>query len=214
MIVVGIDLSGPANSLDTALVMFASEGPKLTCRDVAVDLDDQKLLNRVSNATDDSPVIVGLDAPLSYNTGGGDRPGDKALRTRVIGAGLATGSVMPPTMTRMAYLTLRGVCVARALETIRPVPPRLVEVHPVASMALRHAPLADVKAMKRSAGSRLRLLEWLESQGLQGVAASADVADHVVAACACALAAWKWASEDVAWCRRAEPPLHPYDFAC
>jgi hypothetical protein len=36
-------------------------------------------------------IAVGLDAPLSYNPGGGDRPADACLRKAVVGAGLRQG---------------------------------------------------------------------------------------------------------------------------
>ncbi len=121
---------------------------------------------------------------------------------------------MTPTMTRMAYLTLRGVCVARLLEGVRPSPPRIVEVHPGAALVLRDAPVDDVREMKRSPAARERLLAWLEGRGLRGASRGREATDHVVAACAAALAAWDWVSDRSAWLRRARPPLHPYDFAC
>ena len=213
-IVAGIDLAGPSNLSDTAVALFSANGRRLACLRVAVGADDRSLLDIVSDASNGAAAVVGLDAPLSYNPGGGDRPGDDELRRRVIRAGLPPGSVMPPTMTRMAYLTLRGVCVARALATIRPVPPRVVEVHPGACLALRGAPIGDVRAFKRQGAARGRLLGWLEAQGVEGVAALTSPTDHLVAACACAYAAWKWACDDASWCRGAAPPLHPYDFAC
>jgi predicted nuclease with RNAse H fold len=214
VIVAGVDLAGPSNASDTAVAMFTTNDSQLTCTKTLVGADDQRLLEIISAVSNNGPIIVGLDAPLSYNSGGGDRPGDKELRRRVMEAGLESGSVMTPTMNRMAYLTLRGVCVARALDTIQPVRPRVVEVHPGASLALRGAPIGDVRSFKRESEARRRLVGWLEAQGLQNLAAVNDAADHLVAACACALAAWKWASGDTVWCRRAVLPLHPYDFAC
>ena len=214
MVIVGIDLSGPSNFTDAALVAFAAEGLHLNYLESVCGADDQRLFDVVSTFSDGDGAIVGIDAPLSYNPGGGDRPGDRVLRGLVIDAGLEPGSVMPPTMTRMAYLTLRGVCVARALERIGPTRPRVVEVHPGASLALHGAPIAAVRTFKREVEARHHLLKWFMAQGLVAIPTADDPTAHFVAACACAMAAWKWASNGSLWCHRAAPPLHPYDFAC
>jgi hypothetical protein len=50
--------------------------------------------------------------------------------------------------------------------------------------------------------------------GLHGIPVLADTSDHFVAACAAALAGWQWAAAKPAWCYPAQPPEHPYDFAC
>ena len=209
MRVIGLDLSGPGNTADTAAVVgeASPEGLRLTGH--AVGVADDAILAWVAAAG--PGVVVGLDAPLSYQPGGGDRPGDRALRRAVVAAGMASGSVMTPTMTRMAYLTLRGVSLSRALGTLAERP-RVAEVHPGAALALRGAPIADVRALKQDAAARARLLAWLEAAGVRGAAALPADSDHLVAACACALAAWKWASGEPAWLQRAEPPAHPHDY--
>lgn len=214
MIVIGVDLSGPSNTADTAIVKFEGRGGKLECRSHQVGAGDPVLHALVSAACAKGATVVGLDAPLSYNPGGGDRPGDRSLRAGITRAGLRSGSVMPPTMMRMVYLTLRGVSVARLLSGIGPRAPRIVEVHPGASLALRGAPVADVRAFKQEVAARRRLLRWLERQGLGGAAGLDPSSDHLVAACGCALAAWKWATGEPAWVHAAEQPLHPFDFAC
>lgn len=214
MIVAGVDLSGPSNSSHTAIAWFSGDGADLSCSKTVVGADDRTLFELFSGVADGSGFVVGLDAPLSYNPGGGDRPGDARLRRRLVQAGLRSGSVMTPTMTRMAYLTLRGISVARALETIRPHPPRIVEVHPGGSLALRGAPIDAVRRFKTDGPARTRLLEWLEAHGLGGVASLEHADDHLVAACAGAHAAWKWAGNAAVWCEPATAPLHPYDFAC
>ncbi len=81
-------------------------------------------------------------------------------------------------------------------------------------MALRGASPADVAAFKRELPARLRLLEWLEQIGLDGLPRAEETPDHFVAACAAAMAAWKWAEGKAVWCYPAQPPEHPYDFAC
>ena len=123
------------------------------------------------------------------------------------------GSVMAPTLTKMAYLTLRGMAVSRFLES-HPSKISIVEVHPTGSMALRGAPVDSIKEMKKSSGAKQTLLQWLENQGLKGIDLSGSGSDHYVAACAAALAAWKWHLGESVWIYKAELPFHPYDFVC
>jgi predicted nuclease with RNAse H fold len=210
--VVGIDLSGPANSTDTALSVFTVQQGKLRHQRTDVDVGDVAMLEILRALGSVRSLSVGLDAPLSYQPGGGDRPADRALRELVAAAGLHSGSVMTPTMTRMAYLTLRGMSVSRCLvATLRSC--SVVEVHPGATLALRGAPTRDVRAMKRSAAARRRLRIWLDTQGLLGLPEAGTPSDHVVASWAAALAAWSWQEESSAWCVPADPPFHPFDFA-
>jgi len=54
----------------------------------------------------------------------------------------------------------------------------------------------------------------LLGQGLKGIDIIGSVSDHYVAACAAALAAWKWHLDQSAWIFKSEMPYHPYDFAC
>lgn len=210
---IGVDLSGPSNAADTAVTVFKSSAPGLTLQTTASDVSDAELVRLIKPFTLCSKAVVGVDAPLSYNDGGGDRPADRSLRQRIVQVGLAAGSVMPPTMTRMAYLTLRGLAVARLLSGL-PNPPLLVEVHPGAAMALRNAPVEDIRLMKKERSAQRRLLGWLEDQGLEGVAAVKNSTDHYVASCAAALAAWRWEQHRAEWIHPADPPLHPFDFAC
>lgn len=130
MFIVGIDLSGPSNTADTSLVVFRAEDERLLLREALSGAGDKSIYEAVSRLCTQDAVAIGIDAPLSYNPGGGDRPCDSDLRRRCIEAGMHPGSVMAPTMTRMAYLTLRGISVARSLESIPKAPPRIVEVHP------------------------------------------------------------------------------------
>jgi predicted nuclease with RNAse H fold len=213
MYIVGIDLSGPTNTKNTTLVSFASKADQLTVQEIVIGASDEAILKQISDLSEHGQVVVGLDAPLSYQPGGGDRPSDHKLRSQVLEIGLPAGSVMPPTQTRMAYLTLRGITVARFLKTIEKQPPAIVEVHPGASMALRGAPLRHVINLKKSTISRQELLKWLEQKGLLGIAKD-EPDDHYIAACSCALAAWKWYQEDSVWLEPAQPPWHPFDYAC
>jgi predicted nuclease with RNAse H fold len=157
-------------------------------------------------------VVVGLDAPLSYNPGGGDRPADRELRKLIIERGLPPGSVMAPTLNRMAYLTLRGISVARAMEMSSPGV-RIIEVHPGAAVVLRGASVDDARTFKTDPSSRGRLADWLSTQGVTGLPGE-PATDHELAACACAFAAWQWSLGSPAWVAAACGPLSPYDFAC
>jgi len=60
----------------------------------------------------------------------------------------------------------------------------------------------------------LNLLTWLERQGLKSVADINGPNDHYVAACASALAAWKWHQKKSVWIHPSEHPVHPFDYAC
>lgn len=208
--VVGIDLSGPRNTDETAVVMFRSEGEGLRyfCYGEGTDL---AILQLISIEAETTPVSVGVDAPLSYEPGGGDRLRDSQLRKLLVAAGLHPGSVMPPTMLRMAYLTLRGLGVARLLQIPQVT---VVEVHPGAVFALRGAPIASVRSFRASLECQSDLLHWLEQQGLQGIEPPKPCTSHFVAACAAALGAYYWRRGQQVWLAPAEPPFHPFDFAC
>lgn len=201
MIYVGVDLSGPARASDTACAWFDTEFRYLGS---TIDLSDAKLLDLVRSLG--SEVVVGLDAPLSYNDGGGDRPGDKSLRRAIQAIGMRGGSVMTPTMTRMGYLTLRGIAVSRALAAIGVR--SIVEVHPGAVFGLHGAPLGAVLDYKTNRASRKKLLDWL------GAPHELSRECHLTAACGAAYGAWKWATGASRWKWPAAPPLHPFDFSC
>lgn len=213
MRVVGIDLSGPSNVADTVAVVFRERAGGLVREEVVEGAADEQILALISRQAERGEVVVGLDAPLSCNPGGGDRPGDASLRKVAVETGLRSGSVMPPTFNRMVYLTLRGMTVARMLEGAVSPPPRIVEVHPGVAMAARGAEAEVVRAMKGEPEARRELLAWLEGQGLAGVVERECPTDHYVAACAAALAAWRWGRGESVWLHPAEPPWHPYDFA-
>ncbi len=214
MIIIGIDLSGPSNYQQTAVACFEKRGKRLLYSNSMVGADDRVIYDLISERSHSHEAVIGLDAPLSYNIGGGDRNRDAQLRRLVVEAGLPSGSVMTPTMTRTCYLTLRGISVARSLELIKPRPPRLVEVHPGASLALRGASVRDIRTLKEDVLARLNLLKFLGDQGLEGVGSVGVTSHHLISACAAALSAWAWSSGKSVWLAQADPPYHPYDFAC
>lgn len=170
MFVVGIDLSGPSNTKDTAFACFEDTGGELQLAASPLQgATDSEILNSIRDFAAKGKVVVGLDAPLSYNPGGGLRPSDRALKSKIIEAGMHPGSVMPPTLMRMAYLTLRGLTVARLIASVGPDVPGIVEVHPGAVMVLRGAPLEWVRSFKKHEEARSGLLVWLKSQNLLGI---------------------------------------------
>lgn len=214
MRIVGIDLSGPRNFADTCLVSFEARGEEIHLIEVREGADDDHILEVISGLRQGERIVIGIDAPLSYNPKGGDRPSDSELRRLVHSKGGRVG-VMPPTMIRMVYLTLRGLQLTRLLESLKPqYDLSIVEVHPGACMILRGADTNDVRKFKTESPARERLLGWLETKGLKGIRRAETVTDHYVAACAAALSAWQWSLGSSIWCFTSEPPHHPYDFAC
>ncbi|MCL4528980.1 MAG: DUF429 domain-containing protein [Chloroflexi bacterium] len=214
MKVIGIDLSGPRNVADTFVTVFEDAGNHLRFMEVIEGADDQRIFHTISDFDNSERVVIGIDAPLSYNPGGGDRDSDRELRHLVLEKGRGVG-IMPPTMIRMVYLTLRGAALTRMLETLRPnLDFQIVEVHSGACMLLRGANAKDVAGFKRNMQARLNLLNWLETKGLSNLPRTENVADHFVASCASALGAWQWSVGRPVWVHAAEPPNHPYDFGC
>ncbi len=214
MNVIGIDLSGPKNLADTFVAAFREDGSSLRFRSSLAGASDRQILGTVADLGQAGPAVIGIDAPLSYNPGGGDRPSDAELRRLVHQHGGGVG-ILPPTMIRMIYLTLRGIALARIIESLEPRPDlRLVEVHPGAAILLRDGPRTELVALKRDPDARRRLLDWLETRGLTGIPRAENPPDHFVMACAAALAAWDWATGRAVWRSPARPPEHPYDFAC
>ena len=211
--IVGIDLSGPSNSRGTCVVVLRGHKDSAVFAQHLPIAGDAEILDLVTGLSCKGQVVVGLDAPLSYQPGGGLRLRDRSLRDRIVERGMRHGSVMPPTFNRMAYLTLRGLGVARLLGTLNQVQVRVIEVHPGATFCLRGAPLASVLAFKKRQEHRASLLEWLSAQGITSLPRT-EPSDHFVAACGAALAAWKWSRGRSVWLAPPEPPFHPFAFAC
>lgn len=213
MKVAGIDLSGPRNVADTHLVVFDERGGKVHLIESHAGAEDRQIIESIAGLKD-KQIVIGIDAPLSYNAGGGDRLSDAELRRLVNQKAHGVG-IMPPTMIRMVYLTLRGIALTRMLESLRMNSElRIVEVHPGACMLLRGAIVGDVKGFKHDPIHRAHMLDWLETRGIKGITKNEPVSDHFVAACGAALGAWQWELGNSVWCFPAEPPQHPYDFAC
>lgn len=211
MIVLGLDLAGPANVKDTALVRVVVDDHGRARFDGATrGIADTDVLSR-ARADGRDALVIGVDGPLSYEPGGGDRARDKLLRAKLKLFGMGS-SVMPPTMTRMAQLTLRATSLSRAINLVTPRA-RVVEVHPGATCVLRGATPIDVRGWKRSRAARARTAQWL-GQHIHGLPVdNLAQSDHLVAAAAAALAAYAWAMGDAVFFVGGEPPLHPFDMA-
>jgi uncharacterized protein len=216
MNVIGIDLAGPAGADNTGIACFKSVLDGLCFVAESCDGSDAQLLNFIEQQSREGPTIIGLDAPLSYEPGGGERARDAELRRAIVKIGMHPGSVMAPTAPRMVYLTLRGLGLTRQLDLLHRAGSdiRICEVHPGAILGLRGAPLEAVRAFGSDATARNVLLEWLNDAGLKNIEHHRDCPSHFVAACAAALGAWKWSTADAVWLAPAAKPWHPYDFCC
>jgi uncharacterized protein len=213
-IILSIDLSGPRSSDETGVAWFEMANGKLELAGSQIGATDSELAGLAEDLGASQELFVGIDAPLSYGTRSGSRRADQDLREKLIQLGGHPGTVMAPTAPRMVYLTLRGMAVARAmtlLESRERI--RIVEVHPGAALLLRGARTDDARGFKRDSRARVRLLEWLGAQGLNGLDPLLASSDHLVAACAGALATWDWSQSRSPWIAPADPPTHPFDFA-
>jgi len=83
MRIIGIDLSGPRNFADTCLVSFEARGEEIHLMEVREGAGDDQILAAISGLGQRERIVIGIDAPLSYNSKGGDRPSDSELRRLV-----------------------------------------------------------------------------------------------------------------------------------
>ncbi|WLD92841.1 DUF429 domain-containing protein [Alkalihalobacillus sp. AL-G] len=219
MRVIGIDLSGPSNHKDTVLTVFEKQGNQLKLNKWMPGISDQRILEEVLEQSRIGEVVIGIDAPLSYEDGGGDRQSDRELRKFIIGLGMKSGSIMPPTLTRMVYLTLRGIKLSREIESLEsPFPISIVEVHPGAIIGSR-LPRQDIDYVlryKQEQSARNYIRKWFGQQGLTQLPIEIEEESHSIDACAAALGAWHWKDDSFhpKWRFPANRPLHPYDYCC
>lgn len=219
MKVIGIDLSGPANHKDTVLAVFQVRNNLLCFEDMIVDASDEMMISAIMAAASVEDVVIGIDAPLSYQDGGGDRPQDKSIRQFIKSFGLSGSSIMPPTLTKMVYLTLRGITLTRRImanKDFRKI--RLVEVHPGAAIGSRIGTegLDHALHYKKDLESRKVIFEWFETIGFAGLQYEIHLISHQIDACAAALAAWHWAdpTKQPKWFWNETSPEHPFEFCC
>jgi uncharacterized protein len=95
MKIIGIDLSGPANHKDTVMAIFRIKEDKLIFEKAITIACDEMLLGGIMSAASSDEAVIGIDAPLSYQDGGGDRPQDKSIRNVLKEHGLSGSSIMP-----------------------------------------------------------------------------------------------------------------------
>lgn len=214
--VCGLDLSGPANHVDTALTWFDAKPDGLHYAGCLCPASDRDIVEQLRTLAGKRQVVLGIDAPLSYNDGGGQRTCDASLKCALKHKGVGFVGVMPPTLDRMVYLTLRGISLTRAIMSLDGARNMtVVEVHPGAALALRGAPELPLRKYKSDDHEALgQLKQWLAKQGLRGLPRRFGKTSHEIDSAAGALAAWKWSIGDCVWLARAEPPQRPYDFAC
>lgn len=219
MRVIGIDLSGPSNHKDTVLAIFELHNGNLRFVKSMSNVSDETILKVVAEQSQDNEVVIGIDAPLSYEDGGGDRESDRRLRKFIVQIGMKSGSIMPPTLNRMVYLTLRGIKLSREITTqVSLHPISIVEVHPgaVIGSRLSGSEIGHVLTYKQDLEMRKILLNWLEQQQLIGIPEELANESHSIDACAAALGAWHWRDNSFTpkWLFPAKLPLHPYDYCC
>ncbi|TKD70504.1 DUF429 domain-containing protein [Pseudalkalibacillus hwajinpoensis] len=209
-IYVGIDLSGPSNTKETSIALFKGDDSHLTFQQIVNGVTDEEIYELLQEQTDS--VVIGIDAPLSYQPGGGDRKADRALRKEIIAKGMKSGSIMTPTMTRMVYLTLRGITLSRGLSTTTSA--SIVEVHPGAAVGLRSPDLSSVLTYKLEIDPRHNLKAFLEKDGVKDIPTDVLQSSHSFDACLAAYAAWKWKQDKSEFLYPAEPPFHPFPVSC
>lgn len=219
MRVIGIDLSGPSNHKDTVLTVFKRQAGQLTFIKLLSYISDMDILNEIKYQSQIDEVVIGIDAPLSYQDGGGDRPGDKQLRQFIVTLGMKPGSIMAPTLNRMVYLTLRGIKLTREIENLETRNSvSVVEVHPGAIIGSRllSEDLNYVLTYKQDVTARMFIRNWFKEQNLTNLPDVVQEESHSIDACAAALGAWHWKDESLEpkWLYPANPPLHPFDYSC
>ncbi|MBH0230435.1 DUF429 domain-containing protein [Halobacillus yeomjeoni] len=218
MNVIGIDLSGPSNHKDTVVTAFEAADNHLKLKKILRNASDHDIFSLVGELSPRGKVYIGIDAPLSYQDGGGDRPADKYLRAFSKALGMKSGSIMPPTLTRMVYLTMRGIHIAHSLQSCFGDQVAISEVHPGVALASRLDTDLRWHAMqyKKELDSRLYVLKWLAEKDVD-LSSEIDAAtSHELDACLAGLAAWHWASDNHSpkWSYPAYPPDHTFPFHC
>ena len=99
---------------------------------------DEKIITAIQSISSKENIVIGIDAPLSYQDGGGDRPQDKSLRQFIKGYGLTGSSIMPPTLNKNGLFNTpwNGINTKNhATEHSQNI--RIVEVHPGAAIGTR-----------------------------------------------------------------------------
>jgi len=211
----GIDLSGPVNIIDTVISWFKYDHSKekLNLIDYKIGADDNFIFNIVKDLSINNDLFLAIDAPLSYNMNGGDRESDKSLREFLKKKKLKTSSVMTPTMTRMSYLTLRGISITRILETLKKKP-NVIEVHPFVSLLINGANKEDIKNVKKNEKAKQNILNFLKKRQISKLPVIVSKNDHFISSVIAAQIAFFYSRNQYQWRSKRKFPFHPYDFVC
>lgn len=188
----GIDLSGPANHKDTSLAVF---NDYLNSICLFSGQSDKELLEKQQIF---KPLAIGIDAPLSYQDGGGYRSGDLALRAFLNVNGFSGLGVMAPTYNRMVYLTLRGITLANLFRQ-ESNEVFLYEVHPGGYLAVSGYPYKSIQKLKDNCDARNHIFEELVLKENLKVGPRLN-SDHDIMAMACALAVREQQQNKNRWC--------------
>jgi uncharacterized protein len=217
--IIGIDLSGPANHKDTVMSVFQLTDGLLTFEKVVDHASDESILTAIQSISSKERIVIGLDAPLSYQDGGGDRPQDKSIRQFIKGCGLIGSSIMPPTLTKMVYLTLRGMGLTRRIMQLEHAENiRIVEVHPGAAIGTRigSKELYHALQYKKEIASRMVIFDWFQIIGMRDIPNEFVETSHLIDSCGAVLAAWHWCDEtkQPTWHWKEKTDEHPFEFCC
>ena len=211
----GIDLSGPVNIIDTVISWFKYDysKEKLSLIDYKIGADDNFIFNIVKDLSINNDLFLAIDAPLSYNMNGGDRESDKSLREFLKKKNIKTSSVMTPTMTRMSYLTLRGISITRILETLKKKP-KVIEVHPFVSLLINGANKEDIKNVKKNEKAKQNIFNFLKKRQISNLPVIVSKNDHFISSVIAAQIAYFYSRNQYQWRSKRKFPFHPYDFVC
>ena len=132
---------------------------------------------------------------------------------------MSGSSIMPPTLTKMVYLTLRGMGITRRINSINTSHDiKIVEVHPGAAIGTRigSSGLPHVLQYKKDRKSRLEIFTWFKKIGLKNLPEEITESTHMMDATAAALAAWHWAdpTKQPTWHWKTISSQHPFEFCC
>jgi predicted nuclease with RNAse H fold len=209
---IGLDLAGPVNIKDTAMTVAFGDEDNLTVHELRQQCTDADIYSAIRENAHYNPILA-VDAPLSYNQGGGFRDSEKSLISFLKSEGLPRPGIMAPTMTKMVYLTLRGFAISRLLQQNIPLL-RIFENHPGASLLLNGFPADLVKDFKKDSDAREGIVNELNTRGVHFPQGFPKLTEHQVAATSCCFAAWQYARKKAAWEYPAKPPIHPFPFIC
>ena len=214
-IFLGIDLSGPVNIIDTAISWFKYDylNEQLVLINYKIGADDNFIFNIVKDLSRNNNLLIAIDAPLSYNIKGGDRKSDQSLRKFLKERDFKTSSVMTPTMTRMSYLTLRGISITRILETLNNKP-KIIEVHPFISLLINGANKVDIDNVKKNTKAKKNILTFLKKRQISDLPIIASKNDHFLSSIIAARIAYLYSKNQYQWISKRKFPFHPYDFVC